>query len=60
MSYAVLAGLPPIYGLFSAMTPPLAYTLLGSSRHLSIGPVALVWRQVCVHVGTTTTNRSTR
>lgn len=42
MSYAVLAGLPPVQGLFAAMTGPLVYALLGTSRHLSIGPVALV------------------
>lgn len=42
MSYAVLAGLPPVYGLFAAMSGPLVYTALGTSRHLSIGPVALV------------------
>lgn len=42
MSYAVLAGLPPVYGLFAAMTAPVVYTVLGTSRHLSIGPVALV------------------
>lgn len=42
MSCAVLAGLLPVYGLFAAMSGPFVYTLLGSSRHLSIGPVALV------------------
>ncbi len=42
MSYAVLAGLPLVYGCFAAMAGPLVYTLLGTSRHLSIGPVALV------------------
>lgn len=42
MSYAVLADLPPVYGLFCALTGPLLYTLLGTSKHLSIGPVALV------------------
>ena len=42
MSYAVLAELPPVYGLYCALAGPLCYTLLGTSRHLSIGPVALV------------------
>jgi MFS superfamily sulfate permease-like transporter len=42
MSYAVLAELPPVYGLFCAVSGPLVYTFLGSSRHISIGPVALV------------------
>ena len=39
MSYAVLAELPPVYGLFCALAGPLIYTLLGTSRHLSIGYV---------------------
>ncbi|WP_022834741.1 SulP family inorganic anion transporter [Salisaeta longa] len=41
MAYAVIAGLPPIYGLYAALAPPLIYAVLGSSRHLAIGPVAL-------------------
>ena len=42
MAYSVLAGLPPIYGLYSAFVPLLLYPMFGSSRHLSVGPVALV------------------
>ena len=42
MAYAVLAGLPPVYGLFSAIVPLLVYGLLGPSRQLSVGPVAIV------------------
>jgi SulP family sulfate permease len=42
MAYANLAGLPPITGLYSAAVAILAYGLLGSSRHLSFGPVAIV------------------
>ncbi len=38
MAYATLAGLPPIAGLWTAMAPLLIYALLGSSRHLSVGP----------------------
>ena len=42
MSYAVLAELPPVYGLFCAIAGPMVYSALGTSHHLSIGPVALV------------------
>ena len=42
MAYALLAGLPPIVGLYAATVPLLAYALFGSSRHLAVGPVAIV------------------
>jgi sulfate permease, SulP family len=38
MAYAALAGLPPVTGLWATMAPLALYVLLGSSRHLSIGP----------------------
>jgi SulP family sulfate permease len=38
MAYAALAGLPPVTGLWAIMAPLALYALLGSSRHLSIGP----------------------
>ena len=41
MSYAILAGMPPIYGLYSATFPVLVYFLLGGSRQLSMGPMAI-------------------
>jgi hypothetical protein len=41
MSYAVLAGLPAVYGLYGACVPVLIYTLLGTSRHLAVGPTAV-------------------
>lgn len=42
MSYAQnLAFLPQVYGLYGAFVPTLIYTLLGSSRHLAVGPVAV-------------------
>ena len=34
MSYAALAGLPSVYGLYGAFVPVLCYAALGSSRHL--------------------------
>ena len=41
MAYAVVAGLPPEYGLYACIFPPIIYALLGTSNKISIGPVAL-------------------
>ncbi|MFB6229838.1 MAG: SulP family inorganic anion transporter [Salinibacter sp.] len=41
MAYAVIAGLPPIYGLYGALVPLLVYPAFGTSRQLAIGPQAL-------------------
>ena len=41
MAYAVIAGIPPIYGLYAGVIPLLIYPLLGTSKNLSIGPVAV-------------------
>lgn len=42
MAYAMLAGLPPVYGLYAATLPLIAYALFGTSRQLAVGPVAIV------------------
>ncbi|MEX2502911.1 MAG: sulfate permease [Trueperaceae bacterium] len=42
MAYALLAGLPPVVGLYASTVPLLAYALFGSSRQLAVGPVAIV------------------
>ncbi|AFP65321.1 sulfate permease (nucleomorph) [Chroomonas mesostigmatica CCMP1168] len=42
MAYAKLAGLSPEYGLYSSGLPLFIYPFFGTSRHLGIGPVALV------------------
>lgn len=42
MAYAMLAGLPPIYGLYAATIPLIIYALFGTSRQLAVGPVAMV------------------
>ncbi|GER44496.1 sulfate transporter [Striga asiatica] len=41
ISYAKLANLPPILGLYSSFVPPLIYAVLGSSRDLAVGPVSI-------------------
>ncbi len=42
LAYAMLAGLPPVTGLYASMLPLIAYTLFGTSRTLAVGPVAVV------------------
>ena len=42
MAYAMIAGLPPIYGLYAAFIPQIVYTLFGTSRQLSVAPVAMI------------------
>ncbi len=41
MAYAMLAGLPAQTGLYASILPPILYALFGSSRTLSVGPVAV-------------------
>lgn len=41
MAYAMIAGLPPVYGLYAAIFPQMVYAFMGSSRHLAVGPVAM-------------------
>ena len=42
MAYALLAGLPPEAGLYASIVPLILYGLLGTSRTLAVGPVAIV------------------
>ncbi|MFN7064531.1 MAG: SulP family inorganic anion transporter [Aquificaceae bacterium] len=41
MAYALLAGMPPIYGLYASFLPVIMASLFGSSRFLATGPVAM-------------------
>lgn len=58
MAYAMLAGLPPVMGLYASTIPLIIYALFASSKHLSVGPVAitslLVFSGVSVYAETGT------
>lgn len=51
MAYSMLAGLPPIYGLYASTIPLIIYALLGTSRQLAVGPVAMVALLISSGVG---------
>lgn len=42
VAFALIAGLPPVYGLYTAMVPPIIAALFGSSRHLISGPTTAI------------------
>ena len=42
MAYAMIAGLPPIFGLYASTIPLILYAIFGTSRQLAVGPVAMV------------------
>lgn len=52
MAYAMIAGLPPVYGLYAAFLPVLVYVFLGTSRQVGIGPVAMDSLLVAAGLGT--------
>lgn len=52
MAYAMIAGLPPVFGLYAALTPQIVYALMGTSRQLSVGPVAMDSLIVAAGIGT--------
>jgi len=41
MAYAMIAGLPPVFGLYASLIPQVIYALTGTSRQLAVGPVAM-------------------
>ncbi|SHG74097.1 SulP family inorganic anion transporter [Flagellimonas flava] len=51
MAYAIIAGMPPIYGLYAALVPPVIYALTGTSRQLGVGPVAMDSLLVAAGIG---------
>ncbi|EKE16449.1 MAG: hypothetical protein ACD_11C00017G0039 [uncultured bacterium] len=42
VAFATIAGLPPEYGLYSAIVPAIVAALWGSSRHLVSGPTTAI------------------
>lgn len=38
VAFAMIAGLPPVYGFYTAMITPIIAALFGSSYHLISGP----------------------
>ena len=51
LAYALLAGLPAEMGLYASILPLVVYALLGTSRTLSVGPVAVVSLMTAMAIG---------
>ncbi|MEV8468425.1 sulfate permease [Fluviibacterium sp. DFM31] len=51
LAYALLAGLPPEMGLYASILPLMAYAIFGTSRALSVGPVAVASLMTAAAVG---------
>ena len=52
MAYAMIAGLPPVYGLYASLFPVITYAFLGTSRKIAVGPVAMDSLLVAAGLGT--------
>ena len=51
LAYALLAGLPAEAGLYASILPILLYTVFGTSRVLTVGPVAVVSLMTAATIG---------
>ena len=51
LAYALLAGLPPEVGLYASVAPLVLYAVLGTSRVLAVGPVAVVSLMTAAAIG---------
>ncbi len=60
MAYAIIAGLPAIYGLYASIVPLAVYAVFGTSRQLAIGPVAIISILIAAGVGSIAEAGSTR
>lgn len=52
LAYALVAGLPPVYGLYASLFPIAIYAMLGTSRKLAVGPVAMDSLLIAAGLGT--------
>jgi SulP family sulfate permease len=59
MAYAMIAGLPPIFGLYASTIPLILYAVFGTSRQLAVGPVAMVSLLTAAGIGAITSDPST-
>ena len=51
LAFAALAGLPPQFGLYASVLPPLVYAMIGGSRVMSVGPVSVAALMVATTLG---------
>ncbi|KQV80654.1 sulfate:proton symporter [Massilia sp. Root351] len=51
MAYALVAGLPPVAGIYASILPPVLYALFGSSMTQSVGPMAIVALMTAAVIG---------
>jgi len=51
MAYALVAGLPPVTGLYASLLPAVAYAIFGSSMVQSVGPMAITSLMVATAIG---------
>ncbi|MGQ9424434.1 SulP family inorganic anion transporter [Gilvimarinus sp. F26214L] len=54
LAYALLAGVPPEVGLYASILPLVGYALFGTSRTLSVGPVAVISLMTATTLGSVT------
>jgi SulP family sulfate permease len=60
LAYAALAGLPPQIGIYGYLLGGLGYALLGSSRHLAVGPTSAISLMIAASVGALADGNATR
>ena len=51
MAYALVAGLPPVTGIYASILPPIVYAIFGTSMTQSVGPMAIVSLMTAAIIG---------